>query len=181
MIPLLVVLAFQVFPPKPCILIEHEYGENISWIREKDDVFAVRWVEVAVWPDGRIIWSRPDAGKDERKLQFFEARIPMSEVQATLDRFEKADIFQFPKLFSVPFHEGYRKITVQLKRKSVEWAHWHTPVKKADYEDDSVEWNRAIPAWHLVMREAKALIPPHGKPIPLLRGRRPWFVLAKSN
>src|SRR5688572_19642283 len=116
MISLLVSLTTQVFFPNPCLLIEEQYGEHVPYIKEGKEVFALRRVIVAVWPDGRIVWSRPVVGKPYgRDLRFFEAKISVSRVQAALSRIEEAKVFQFRDFFSVPFHASYTEVSIRIK------------------------------------------------------------------
>lgn len=160
----------------PCILIERHFGEPTLYAQEGRNVFAVRRIVVAVWPNGRIVWSRPALKKTDRKdLRFFEAKIPASRVQSVLRRFEKAGAFRIKRFTWLKTHFGYTNLSIQTKGKSVNWGHSTSPkVGEGPFQDQS-EWDRAVPAWNLVMKEAKALIPSQGKSIPPPREERPQY------
>jgi hypothetical protein len=166
----------QALAPNPCILIERHFGEPTLYTREGRNVFAVRRIVVAVWPDGRIVWSRPALKKTDRKdLRFFETNIPAPRVQAALRRFEKAGAFRIKRFTWLHTDVGYTNISIQTKGKSVSWGHSTSPkLGEGPYQSQS-EWDRAVPAWNLVMKEAKALIPSKGKSIPPPRGERPRY------
>lgn len=50
----------------PAILIDQAHGMLIAWNKEDLDKFAYYGLEVAIWPNGRVIWGKPERALDGR-------------------------------------------------------------------------------------------------------------------
>lgn len=124
--------------------------------------------EVAIWSDGRIIWSDPSKGqpRDERhpKRVYYQAQLLVSSVRRLLDGIAKADAFRVAKGWTGAVPDGKSTdIVVRDGKNRLVLSSWQDPPPvAAPSPKDAKKWAAGLRVWNLIRRGANALIPAVG-------------------
>jgi hypothetical protein len=140
-------------------------------------------LQVAIWPDGQIIWANDQA---KGGPPFLSARIEPRKVQALLDRFEREHVFDSKSFRHSWFgpDSSFTTIWLQSGTRHTRLESWHegfeqrpnlvalstgvTSLNGTSREEalrkDTEEYQRFRRIWSDLRSSVSALVPKHGEP-----------------